>query len=383
MNVLTLEAPAPVAPIPAAQAAGLVPIDEATRAELQARVGHYVAELMSLGSNSPDFGVKADQLSNLGQREVAALASQSNRFLERSTRALAEDNVGTSLVRLRGIVEDLDPARQGDLLEPRRIFGIPFGSKLKAYFDKYAPAQGTIETILRALSAGRDGLLQDNIAIDGERRRMWEQMGQLEQMTQVARMLDAELEQAALALDASDPAKARAIRESALFQVRQRTTDLLTQMAVALQGYMALDLIRKSNIELIKGIDRASTTTIAALRTAITVAQALAGQKLVLDQITAVNNAASNMIGSTGSLLRDNGSRIAEQASSTTVNVEGLQQAFANIYATMDTVDAFKAEALGNMKRTVDALSSETEKAQRFLDRAGAVGQAHKGFQIQ
>ena len=382
MNALRLEPPSPVAPIQAAQVAGLVPIDEETRVRLQERVDRYVAALMALGANDPDFGVKADQLSNLGQREVAALANQSNRFLERSTRALAGGDVGASLGRLREVVEDLDPARQGNLLEPRRIFGvIPFGSKLKAYFDRYAPAQSTIEGILRALSAGRDALLQDNIAIDGERRRMWEQMGQLEQMIHVARALDTRLDEAALVLDHSDPAKARAVRERALFQVRQRATDLLTQMAVALQGHMALDLIRKSNIELIKGVDRASTTTIAALRTAVMVAQALAGQKLVLDQITAVNDATANMIGGTGSLLRNEGTRIAEQAPSTAVDVAALQQAFANIHATMDTVDAFKAQALGNMKRTVDALSAETDKARLILDRAG--GQRRSGLELE
>lgn len=385
MNALSLEPPAPVAPIPAAQVAGLVPIDDATKSQLQGRVDRYVADLLSLGVNCPDFGIKADQLSNLGQREVAALANQSNRFLERSTRALAKDDVGATLGMLRGIVEKLDPARYGNLMEPRRIFGvIPFGSKLKFYFDQYALAQGNIEATLRALSAGRDELLQDNIAIDGERRRMWEQIGQLEQMIHVARTLDTRLEEAALVLDHSEPAKAGAVRESALFQVRQRATDLLTQMAVALQGYMALDLIRKSNVELIKGVDRASTTTVAALRTAVTVAQALAGQKLVLDQITAMNSATANMIGGTGSLLRNNSARIAQQASSTTVDVETLQQAFANIYATMDTVDAFKAQALGNMKRTVDALSTEAEKARLFLDRAdGPVGPGNSGLEIE
>ena len=66
-----------------------------------------------------------------------------------------------------------------------------------------------------------------------------------------------------------DPAKAKAIRESALFYTRQRTTDLLTQMAVTVQGYLALDLVKKNNVELVKGVDRASTTTVSALRTAV------------------------------------------------------------------------------------------------------------------
>ncbi len=51
-----------------------------------------------------------------------------------------------------------------------------------------------------------------------------------------------------------------------------RFPDLLGQMAVTIQGHLALDLLEKNNVELIKGVDRASTTTISALRTAVKVA---------------------------------------------------------------------------------------------------------------
>ena len=167
--------------------------------------------------------------------------------------------------------------------------------------------------------------------------------------------------------------KAKVIKETALFYVRQRTTDLLTQMAVTVQGYLAMDLIKKNNIELIKGVDRASTTTISALRTAVTVAQALASQKLVLDQITALNTTTSNMIEATSELLKTNTARIHEQAASATIQVEVLQRAFANIYSTMDAVDEFKVKALSNMKQTVNALSVETEKARGYIARAEGV----------
>ena len=67
----------------------------------------------------------------------------------------------------------------------------------------------------------------------------------------------------------------RVVREEMLFYARQKVTDLLTQLAVNIQGYLALDMIRKNNLELMKGVDRATTTTVAALRTAVIVAQAL------------------------------------------------------------------------------------------------------------
>jgi uncharacterized protein YaaN involved in tellurite resistance len=207
---------------------------------------------------------------------------------------------------------------------------------------------------------------------------MWEQMGKLEQMIFIARSLDAKIEDAANDLDASNASKANALRESALFYVRQRTTDLLTQMAVTVQGYLALDLIKKNNVELVKGVDRASTTTISALRTAVTVAQALSNQRLVLQQITALNATTANIIDSTGQLLRDQTGKIHEQAAAATVQVEALQRAFQNIYDTMDMVDEFKLKALGNMKQTINILLAESEKSKHYIARAQGAGQADR-----
>jgi uncharacterized protein YaaN involved in tellurite resistance len=151
--------------------------------------------------------------------------------------------------------------------------------------------------------------------------------------------------------------------------VRQRHQDLLTQLAAAVQGYLALDLVRRNNHELIKGVDRATTTTVAALRTAVMVAQALANQRLVLDQITALHSTTGNLIESTSSMLRQQTGRIHDQAAGATINLNQLKTAFANIYATMEAVDTYKGAALQSMRTTVDALESEVGKARGYLER--------------
>src|SRR5687767_6805245 len=200
-------------------------------------------------------------------------------------------------------------------------------------------------------------------------------MHKLEQMIHISKTLDKSLEDKANELDATEPAKAKAIRETALFYTRQRTTDLLTQMAVTVQGYLALDLVKKNNVELVKGVDRASTTTVSALRTAVTVAQALTNQKLVLDQITAINTTTAGLIDSTGQLLKSNTAAIHEQAANSTIPVETLQRAFQNIYDTMDAIDTFKLKALDSMKQTVETLSGEVEKSRGYIARAEGAAQ--------
>jgi len=198
-------------------------------------------------------------------------------------------------------------------------------------------------------------------------------MGKLAEYNSLAGALDealvgkvAELEAAGRQDDAD------ALRSDALFPVRQRRQDFMTQMAVSVQGYMALDLVRRNNLELIKGVDRAQTTTISALRTAVIVSQALSRQKLVLDQITALNTVTSNLIESTSVQLRQQGAAINQQASESTIDVEKLQAAFDNVFATMDALDTFRAQATESMGATVTALEGQIQRAQPYLERTRA-----------
>ena len=369
---LVLTPPEPVPVVAAEKAVGLVPVDDEKRTQLAAKVDSFVDDLVAQDVNSPEFGKRVDAIAAMGQKEIRDAAGQSNRFLDRPVKAMdQESGVGADLAQLRRTIEDLDPGKKGNLLAPRKIFGvIPFGNKMRNYFDGYKSSQTHISAILKSLSSGKDELLMDNAAIDTERANLWAAMGRLEQMILLARTMDERLEDKANELDHSDPAKAKAIRETALFYVRQRTQDLLTQMAVTVQGYLALDLVKKNNVELVKGVDRASTTTVSALRTAVTVAQALTNQKLVLEQITQLNTTTTNIIESTGALLKSQTATIHEQAAASTIPLETLQRAFQNIYDTMDAIDTFKLKALDSMKTTVNSLSGEVERSKGYIARA-------------
>jgi uncharacterized protein YaaN involved in tellurite resistance len=369
---LNLDPPEALQPVAPAEAAGLVPLKTEETTELDKRVGQFVDELASLDANSPEFGKKVDQLTSMGRKEIAEAAGASNRFLDRPVKAIDKDTgIGADLTELRRTVEALDPK---EATKTKKFLGIiPFGNRIDRYFDKYRSSQTHIQKILGSLANGKDELLMDNAAIDTERANLWKTMHKLEQMIHISKTLDQRLEDKANELDATDPAKAKAIRETALFYTRQRTTDLLTQMAVTVQGYLALDLVKKNNVELVKGVDRASTTTVSALRTAVTVAQAMSNQKLVLEQIGALNTTTAGMIDSTGEMLRTQSGAIHEQAASSTIPLETLQRAFQNIYDTMDQIDRFKLQALDNMKQTVNTLSNEVEKSKGYIARAEGV----------
>ena len=247
---------------------------------------------------------------------------------------------------------------------------IPFGDKITDYFRRYETAQSHLNGILHSLRNGQDELTRDNVALNMEKQNLWATMGRLNQYIYVAERLDAKLAATIAQLELSDPERARSLSQDVLFYVRQKHQDLLTQLAVSIQSYLAIDIIIKNNLELIKGVDRASTTTISALRTAVIVAQALANQKLVLDQITALNTTTSDLIQRTSEMLRDNSAQIQQQAASATIGLPQLQAAFQNIYATMDSIDNFKLQALDTMAATIGTLESEVVKSRDYLDRA-------------
>jgi uncharacterized protein YaaN involved in tellurite resistance len=373
---LTLVPPQPVGTITTDEAASMVRVDPATASRIDALVNGYINGLTSLDAHSQDFATKVNAIHSMGNDEIRQSANVSNRLLDKPVKAMESGpfskgaTVSKSLVDLRRTVEDLDPSRQG-LLSPKHLFGlIPFGNRLRDYFARYQSAQGHLNAIIQALYRGQDELRQDDAAIEQEKVNIWDLKGKLEQYVYLAGKLDAALEAQINQIGQTDPDRAKVLREDALFYVRQKRQDLLTQLAVNAQGYLALELVRKNNLELIKGVDRATTTTVSALRTAVIVAQALTNQKLVLSQITALNTTTANLIESTSLMLKEQSGQIQEQAASQTVSVEKLQAAFANIYTTMDMIDAYKLQALDSMQKTIDALSGEVVKAQSYLQRA-------------
>src|ERR687893_839960 len=303
---------------------------------------------MTAQTRSPEFAQQAANVRSMGDADIRKAAETSNRLLQTPVRAIKEgglasgSKVGNPLLELRRTVEDLDRSQATGV---RKFLGvIPFGDKIVDYFRRYESAQGHLNGILHSLRNGQDELTRDNVALNMEKQNLWAAMGRLNQYVYVAERLDARLSAKIAELQISDPETASSLNQDVLFYVRQKHQDLLTQLAVSIQAYLAIDIIIQNNIELIKGVDRATTTTISALRTAVIVAQALGSQKLVLDQIAALNTTTSGMI-------------------------EQLQAAFANIYATMDSINEFKVKALDTMSATIGVLENEVEKYKAYVAR--------------
>lgn len=250
--------------------------------------------------------------------------------------------MATTLVELRRTVEDLDPAQASG---KKKLLGlIPFGNKLADYFRRFESQQSHIDAIVGRLEDARNELRKDNMVLKQEMSRLWEMLGKLNQDIFVVEELDRIMTATEEDLEFEDDETAAKLRDSALFYIRQKHQDLLMHAPVSVQSYLTIDTVISNNTELSKGVHRA-TTTVSALKTAVMTAQALNAQEKVVNQVSAVNDMTSNLIESTSELNKSNSVAIQRQATETTISMESLQKAFANIRETVTEVEQYRAGA--------------------------------------
>ncbi|MEU4271975.1 toxic anion resistance protein [Streptomyces sp. NPDC026092] len=370
---LVLTPPEPVPPVRAEQASGLVPLDESVRTEMSRRAVEYVDSLAGLDTRSPEFAGRIGEIAALGAGEMRSAAAQSNRMLDRTVRSLSEGGgdaqtrVGSSLVELRRTVEDLDPRDTPGKGARKFLSKLPGGNKLRDHVAKYASSQGTLTKIVGTLRGGQDELRRDNAALQTERGRLWETMGKLQEYAVLTEALDAAVEER-IALT-PDQAAADALRSDVLFPVRQKHQDLLTQLAVCAQGYLAMDVVRRNNDELIKGVERAATTTVSALRIAVMLSSALENQRKVAEQVNVLRSTTEDLIRGNAEMLATQSGEIQRIAADPAVGAETLRTAFQQIYRTLDAIDTYKVQATESMAATVESLTAELQSASAYLAR--------------
>jgi uncharacterized protein YaaN involved in tellurite resistance len=376
---LSLSAPEAATTVAPAEAEREVAIDADAAKRIDAMVATFIGGVRSIDVHGDDYRRRVDDIDSLADREIRTTSDMSNRLLDRPTRAMrglgqGDAPIAKSLLDLRRSVEELNPARH-DLTQggPRKLLGvIPFGDRVRAYFAKYQKSQSHIEGIVGALREGGGELERDNAAIAQEQKALWSQMETLRQYAYMAEQLDTGLEAQINHVAIGDPERARVLQEDILYPVRRRRQEILTQLAVAVQGYAALRVVEVNNRELVRAVRTATTTTVAALRTAVMVAQALTNQRLVSDQVKAVNETTSAMIESTSSVLREQTATVEEQAASPGIDMGSLQRAWDNVFAALDQIDTYKLRALEAMKITVRDLSDQVERSQAQVERLHA-----------
>ena len=303
--------------------------------------------------------------------ETMENSSRKNSLLQTTIGNLSKEGedgslVSNSLADLHREIKDLDPSlvnfAEGTFLQ--KII-----NPIRRYFEKYEKADGVINDILVSLDKGKNTLKNDNTTLDIEEENLRELTKKLNNELALGMAMDEQIveqiEQAKL--NGEDEEKIKFVTEEILFPLRQRIMDMQQMVVVNHQGIVAMEVIKRNNRELIRGVDRAKTVTVTALRTAVMVASALYNQKIVLKKIVALNQTTSNIIASTGRMLKEQGAEVQKQATSATVNPEALKQAFQDAISALEDISTFKQEALPKMHETIEQFRELAETGEKEI----------------
>lgn len=340
-------------------------------AQLQAVAEGNVAEIMTL-----DIGEIAQKkfilqsIESFGADSMKSSAAK-NSMLQMTVGSLSRDGdeggvVAKGLMELHRELEDLDPS----LIDFTKtgILGLVF-NPVRAYFARYQKAESAIVEIIASLDKGKKSLKNDNITLEIEQQALRDLTRKLMKEVNLGALMDESIEKQIEAARArnEDQEKIKFVAEEILFPLRQRIMDMQQMIVVNQQGAMATEVVIRNNKELIRGVDRAKTVTISALRIGVMVAGALYNQKIVLKKIQMLNETTNSIISGTSHMLKVQGAEIQRQSMETTVSVETLKNAFADVMEALDSISSYKQEALPRMRDTVNQFRQLAAKGEEQI----------------
>ncbi len=366
-----LAPPEVLTPVTPAVAKNAIPLKPELKAAVDDQVERFVNALLNEDVHSDAFKAKLDSAFALGKEEISVAASlMQGRFMQRNFVGVEDSSAFKAIQEMRGHLDELNPGKDGDLLEPQKLLGfIPFGNKLQNYFRKFESAGGQLQKSMQQLYAARDDMQRDVVEIEAVRTKLWDAMQKLGGAVQFAETLDAKLAAKVDSLQATDPSRAQALQQEVLFYARQNLTDMLTQQAVCTNGYLALDVLKKTGREMMNGCTRVATTGMSALAVAQTVARATGNQIKVMDMLGGVNATIGNLIAETGRQLNTHVERTAEFSSNPMLGIDKIREMFDQTFKAMDAMDNFRSKAIDVMGQNNAIMKQQLAQADQYLDR--------------
>jgi uncharacterized protein YaaN involved in tellurite resistance len=324
-----------------------------TQQAIDQQADHFTDNLLTEDPRSPPFKAHVAQAFALGREEIAHAAHvMQTRVAHRHLAGVDDASAQAALAGLREQLEALNPGEEGDLLQPRKLLGfIPVGSRLDAYFRRYAQALPQMQALLSQLYAAQDDLQRDVLEIEATRTKLWDAMHKLTGAARFARVVDERLATRAQALEGTDPLRAKALHDQVLLPVRQNLVDIQTQQAVCMNGYLALEVLLQTSRELVNGCSRVAEAGLSALAVAQGVAQATGHQARLVEMASGVNAAVGELLAQAGRQLGQDGPAANQYTREPRLGIARLKQMFDQAFLALDAMDNFHAQATDTLAR--------------------------------
>jgi uncharacterized protein YaaN involved in tellurite resistance len=366
-----LHAPEVITPVSEAVAQSAVPLGSEMKVAVEEQVERFMLSLLQEDVQSEAFKTRLDSAFVLGREEISIAASlMQGRLMQANFVGMENSPAFQAIQDMRGHLDTLNPGKEGDLFRAQKFLGIiPYGNKLQSYFRKYQGASSQLQKSMQQLYAARDDMQRDVVDIEATRVKLWDAMQKLQSAMHFAQTLDQGLQQRIDHLKLSDVQRAKALEQEVLFYVRQNLQDMLTQQAICTNGYLTLDVLKKTGREMMNGCSRVATTGMSALAVAQTLARATGNQIKVMDALNGINATIESLIGETGRQLNSHAEKVGEFSQNPMLGIDKLKDMFDQTFKAMDAMDDFRSKAIDVMGQNNQIMRQQLVKAEQYVDR--------------
>ena len=337
-----------------------VKVDEKRGGELVSAAESQVKAIMD--ADLSDLEKKSDIIKTIetfGDDAIVA-SKRKNEFLSKRIATFKNNSdetgvVATSLTELSVQMKSLDPSK----IDFTGGFLSKIVNPVRRYFAKYEKADAVIDGIIKVIDNGEKQLKNDNKTLLIEQEALETETAKLNEYIALGQEFDRALTEAIEEAKAQgvDDKKIEFFETEVLFPLRQKIMDMGTLTVVNYQGIGAIEVIRRNNNELIRGVDRAKQVSVAALRIGVMCAQALYNQQLVLKAVKTLSDSTSEIIAANANMLGRQSGDIQEMAANPMIAVETLRESFRTVFDVMDACEEYKRNALPQMAETVRVFS--------------------------
>jgi uncharacterized protein YaaN involved in tellurite resistance len=170
--------------------------------------------------------------------------------------------------------------------------------------------------------------------------------------------------------------RAKALEQEVLFYARQNLGDMLGTKALAVNGYLAMGILRQTGRNVVIGCDRVATNGMMALTIAQTVAIATANQVKTMEMLDGIKGQIENLTVQSSEMLGQHVNRVSEFSKNPLLGVETLKRAFDNTFKAIDAMDTFRSQAIGAMGQNITEMKKLVEQGETYVNRAQAAAAA-------
>jgi len=354
---LKLTPPEVIEPVSPVQTVGAVPLPDASKAKVEAQLVAFIAALKTENVQSDAFRAKLDSAFQVGRAEIAEVTKLTNAFTEGNFVNEVNSPAYKAISEMRQLFDELNPANQGDLFAPNKVWGIiPFGTKLQSYLRRYEGARNQIEALYEVIVHAQDDVRRSVSELGDVRKKLWGGLEKLEAVVYFIGELDNRLSAEIDAMKLADPVRARALETEVLYYVRQNLGDVQGTQALTINAYNIADELRKCGREVIIGCQRMETMGMSALSIAVTLARATGVQIRTLDVLEKSKQAVEALIAATGDAMLNHTKRVAAFSANPLLGVQKLQEMFDKTAQAVQVMDTYRSDSLVTMKANNEML---------------------------